>query len=56
MSEAITIVSQGKHDPWNAHERVKGFYDWFQVTERTEKVYESVIKSDQRDLWTRIQR
>lgn len=56
MSEAITIVSQGKHDPWNAHERVKSFYDWFQVTERTEKVYESVIKSDQRDLWTRIQR
>ena len=56
MSEAITIVSQGKHDPLNAHGRVKGFYDWSQVAERTEKVYESVIKSEQRDLWTRIQR
>jgi len=56
MSEAITLVSQGKHDPWSAHGRVKSFYDWSQVAERTEKVYESVIKSEQRDLWTRIQR
>jgi phosphatidylinositol glycan class A protein len=56
MSEAINMVSHGKHDPWNAHGRVKSFYDWSHVAERTEKVYESVVKSEQRDLWTRIQR
>lgn len=56
MSEAIAIVLKGKHNPMKAHERVKRFYDWGQVTERTEKVYNSVIKSERRDLWTRIQR
>ena len=56
MSEAIQIVSQGKHDPVLAHERVKTFYDWAQVTERTEKVYDTVMKSPQRDLWQRLQR
>jgi len=56
MSEAITILSVGKHDPMNAHGRVKDFYHWAQVAGRIEKVYESVIKSEQRDLWTRIQR
>ena len=56
MSEAITIVSLGKHDPLNAHNRVKSFYNWSEVAERTEKVYQSVISSEQRDLWVRIQR
>lgn len=56
MSEAIDIISKGKHDSMNAHERVKNFYDWSQVTERTEKVYDAVIKSELRDLWTRIKR
>jgi len=56
MSEAIRIVSQGKHDPMRAHERVKTFYDWGHVTKRTQKVYEAVLKSEQRDLWERLQR
>ncbi|KAL0572128.1 Phosphatidylinositol N-acetylglucosaminyltransferase GPI3 subunit [Marasmius crinis-equi] len=56
ISEAIQIVSQGKHDPARAHERVKRFYDWAQVTERTEKVYDTVMKTPQRDLWMRMQR
>jgi len=56
ISEAIAIVSKGKHDPMKAHGRVKSFYDWAQVTDRTEKVYDSVVKSEQRDMWTRIQR
>lgn len=56
VSEAIHIVSEGKHDPIRAHERVKTFYDWGQVAERTEKVYDSVLKSPQRDLWERMQR
>jgi phosphatidylinositol N-acetylglucosaminyltransferase subunit A len=56
MSEAIHIVSQGKHDPIRAHERVKTFYDWGQVAERTETVYEAVLNSPQMDLWERMQR
>jgi hypothetical protein len=50
ISEAIDIVSKGKHDPMRAHERVRTFYNWENVTERTEKVYEAVMMSKQMDL------
>ncbi|EPQ53706.1 glycosyltransferase family 4 protein [Gloeophyllum trabeum ATCC 11539] len=56
MSEAIRIVSEGKHDPSQAHERVKSFYDWGGVCERTMRVYDAVLKSQPRDFWTRMQR
>ncbi|KAA1465916.1 transferase [Dentipellis sp. KUC8613] len=56
LSEAIEIVRQGKHDPHRAHERIKGFYDWAQVAERTEVVYRNVMARQQQDLWTRIER
>ncbi|KAJ7089209.1 transferase [Mycena belliarum] len=56
VGEAIQIVSEGKHDPLLAHERVKTFYDWTQVAERTEAVYDAVLKSPQMDLWVRMQR
>ncbi|KIJ15119.1 glycosyltransferase family 4 protein [Paxillus involutus ATCC 200175] len=56
ISEAIHIVSQGKHDPLEAHERVKSFYDWMEVAERTEAVYNTVIRSDPIDFGTRMQR
>jgi phosphatidylinositol N-acetylglucosaminyltransferase subunit A len=56
ISEAIDIVSKGKHDPMRAHERVRTFYNWENVTERTEKVYEAVMVSKQMDLEERIQR
>ncbi|KAI6021694.1 glycosyltransferase family 4 protein [Pisolithus microcarpus] len=56
ISEAIQIISEGKHNPQDAHERVKGFYDWMQVAERTETVYRSVMQSKPIDLWARIQR
>lgn len=56
ISEAIHIVSEGNHDPIRAHERVKTFYDWSQVADRTEKVYDAVLKSPQRELWERMQR
>ena len=45
-----------KHDPFQAHERVKTFYSWEDVTSRTEKVYDAVLKSKQMDLMERIQR
>ncbi|KAJ6616510.1 glycosyltransferase family 4 protein [Mycena sp. CBHHK59/15] len=56
IGEAIQIVSEEKHDPLLAHERVKTFYDWDQVTERTEVVYDAVLKSPQMDLRERMQR
>ncbi|OBZ77733.1 Phosphatidylinositol N-acetylglucosaminyltransferase gpi3 subunit [Grifola frondosa] len=56
MSEAIEIVSAGKHDPIQAHQRIKGFYDWSEIAERTERVYELVMESPQRDFWCRMQR
>ena len=56
MSEAIRIVSAGKHDPYQAHKRIKDFYDWHEITQRTELVYESVLDSEPYDFWTRLQR
>ncbi|KAI0938480.1 hypothetical protein AcV5_000156 [Taiwanofungus camphoratus] len=56
MSEAIELVSAGKHDPQRAHERIKGFYDWAEIAERTERVYEAVLSSPPRDFWSRMQR
>ncbi|KAF8520944.1 transferase, partial [Hysterangium stoloniferum] len=56
LSEAISIVSQGRHDPMKAHERMREFYDWAHVAERTEAVYNQVLATEPQDLWTRIQR
>ena len=56
ISEAINIVKMKKHDPFKAHERIKTFYSWEEVTSRTEKVYDAVLKSRQMDLMERIQR
>ncbi|KAJ7595129.1 glycosyltransferase family 4 protein [Mycena floridula] len=56
ISEAIEIVAQGKHDPLRAHQRVKSFYDWGDVTDRTKHVYDTVMKSEQRDLVERMRR
>ncbi|KAI0674567.1 transferase [Trametes maxima] len=56
MSEAIERVSAGKHDPFRAHELIKGFYDWKQVTRRTELVYESALNTPPYDFWTRLHR
>lgn len=56
MSEAIEIVLAGKHDSQQAHERIKDFYDWSTVTERTERVYEDVFNTEPYDFWTRLYR
>ncbi|KAJ2915867.1 hypothetical protein MD484_g4552, partial [Candolleomyces efflorescens] len=56
ISEAVEIVSAGKHDPYEAHERIKSLYHWDQIAERTERVYDTVMKSRQMDLMERIQR
>ncbi|KAI8986691.1 transferase [Trametes punicea] len=56
MSEAIELVAAEKHDPFRAHERIKGFYDWKEITKRTEVVYDSVLRSQPYDFWTRLHR
>ncbi|KAJ6495404.1 transferase [Mycena sanguinolenta] len=56
MGEAIRIVSAGQHDPHHAHARIKTFYDWEQVTARTEAVYAAVLASPQIDLPERMRR
>ncbi|KAK0192001.1 transferase [Armillaria mellea] len=56
ISEAIEIASEEKHDPVRAYERIETFYDWAQVAERTEVVYDTVVKSRQMGLWERMKR
>lgn len=56
MSEAIARVARGDHDPHRAHERIRGFYDWTRVADRTELVYRAVLATPPYPLWTRIQR
>lgn len=55
MSEAIQLVSQGKHDAKNAHERVRKFYNWDSIAKRTEIVYFKVHSLPEIDLWNRLQ-
>lgn len=55
MSEAILRVTKGLHDPKLAHERIRKFYNWEDVSERTERVYDYVSDKEQKDLWERIQ-
>ena len=56
MTEAIEIVSAGKHDPFKAHERIKDLYDWSEITQRTEVVYDSVMVTPPYNFWTRMHR
>ncbi|KAF9001822.1 UDP-Glycosyltransferase/glycogen phosphorylase [Hymenopellis radicata] len=48
--------SRGTHDPLRAHERVKALYDWAEVAERTEVVYDDVMRSPQLELGERMRR
>ncbi|KAN0085692.1 glycosyltransferase family 4 protein [Tylopilus felleus] len=56
LSEAIDIVRWGTHDPLEAHARVKRFYDWTYVAERTEAVYDAVVRSEPIDFEMRVRR
>ena len=56
MSEAISIVKAGKHDPLKAHHRIKDLYTWNDVAGRTERVYEAVFSTAPYDFWTRMHR
>jgi len=52
----VKIIQNGKHDPLQAHERIRTFYNWEEVATRTEKVYDTVLKSRQMGLMERIER
>ncbi|KAI0315054.1 hypothetical protein OF83DRAFT_1085218, partial [Amylostereum chailletii] len=56
ISEAIAIVSAGKHDPHRAHARIRGFYDWAQIARRTEVVYRNAMAAEGYTLWERMHR
>ena len=56
LTHAISVIRSGTHDPLEAHARVKGMYDWASVAERTERVYERVMASEERDLGERLAR
>lgn len=56
MSNAIRIVQAGLHDPQKAHDRVRNFYDWSNVAERVERVYDKVLETPPYDFWTRMRR
>ncbi|KAG8849733.1 hypothetical protein FRB91_009664 [Serendipita sp. 411] len=54
LTKAIKIVTTGKHDPQQAHERVSDMYTWDDVACRTEKVYEDIMNKEPVELWTRM--
>ncbi|KAF8430897.1 glycosyltransferase family 4 protein [Boletus edulis BED1] len=56
LSEAIDIVTRGAHDRLEAHARVTRFYDWAHIAERTEAVYDAVVRSESIDFETRVRR
>lgn len=56
LAEGIRRVQNGQHDPQAAHSRIKAFYDWALVTERTDAVYDAVLASPERTLWERLKR
>lgn len=56
VEEAVGVVMGGGHDPVKAHERIRGFYDWDEVTTRTERVYDAVLKSEPIEFMERVQR
>ncbi len=56
ISEAIQVIKNGKHDPFQAHERIKTFYNWEDVAIRTERVYDAVLKTPQLGLMKRMER
>lgn len=54
LGKAIKIVTQGKHDPQKAHERIKSMYSWADVAERTDSIYNWVAAREPRSFWERL--
>ncbi|KAH7104826.1 glycosyltransferase family 4 protein [Auriculariales sp. MPI-PUGE-AT-0066] len=56
LGEGIRRVQRGAHDPHAAHMRIRSFYDWAGVAERTEAVYDAAVNAPERTLWERLVR
>lgn len=54
LGEAIDIVTRGKHDRQQAHERIRLMYNWGDVAERTDKIYAWVLAREPRSFWERL--
>ncbi|XP_065898364.1 phosphatidylinositol N-acetylglucosaminyltransferase subunit A-like [Dysidea avara] len=49
LHEAIEVQRSGQQlDAWESHQRVTDMYNWYDIAERTEKVYDRVIMSANR--------
>ena len=44
-----------QHDRQKAHDRIRNFYDWSDIAEMVELVYDSMLQTTPYDLWTRLQ-
>jgi phosphatidylinositol glycan class A protein len=56
LGRAISIIRSGRHDPFTAHERLKDMYSWATIAERTERVYDRVLKAEDRSIFERMAR
>lgn len=56
LKTAVLHVSRGGHDPHTAHARIREFYEWAHVAERTEVVYDAVRSEIPRGTWERLVR
>ncbi|WWD18332.1 hypothetical protein CI109_102782 [Kwoniella shandongensis] len=56
LTHAIHTIKAGRHDPLEAHNRVRGMYSWSGVAERTEIVYDRAMKTPPRDTSERLKR
>ena len=54
LSDAVPLVKN--MNPLEAHQQVKGMYNWHDVAERTERVYEKVIDTPKLSLMSRLLR
>lgn len=50
------IADVGDFDPWAAHESVKTMYSWFDVAQRTEIVYDRLLREEKVPLIERLRR
>lgn len=51
LENALADYKTGKNmSPYRVHKRIESFYNWFNVTKRTEVVYDLVLKEEKKNL------
>lgn len=57
LEKAMDDLQQGRFvPPFDCHRRVRALYNWLNVTERTEKVYQRVMQEPSKDLGQQLRR